>query len=123
MKIVDQFGNPMNTASLEEPQTARIALLAQRVVDSQLDGLTPARAARILRAADQGDILAQHQLFDDMIDRDAHLRCEFDKRTGAPLTLDWHIEPPADANRAEKKAASMIEQMLRDTVDDLEDVI
>lgn len=123
MKIIDQYGNPFNTASLKEPQTARIAMLTQRVVDSQLDGLTPARAARILRAADEGDILAQHQLFDDMIDRDAHLRCEFDKRAGAPLTLDWHIEPPVDASRAEKKAAAMIETMLRDTVDDLEDVI
>ncbi|MDR2188728.1 MAG: DUF935 domain-containing protein [Azonexus sp.] len=123
MKLVDQYGNPFSSDLLKEPQTARIVTLAQRVVDSQLDGLTPARAARILRAADQGDILAQHQLFDDMLDRDAHLRCEFDKRQSAPLTLDWHIEPPADASRAEKKAAAFAETMLRDAVDDLEDVI
>lgn len=123
MKIIDQHGNPLDAGLLREPQTARVATLAHFMVESQLDGLTPAKAARILRQADQGDILAQHQLFDDMYDRDAHLRCEFDKRSGAVLGLDWSIEPPANASRAEKKAAAMVEALLRDTVDDLEDVI
>ena len=85
MKIIDQHGNPLDAGLLREPQTARVATLAHFMVESQLDGLTPAKAARILRQADQGDILAQHQLFDDMYDRDAHLRCEFDKRAGAVL--------------------------------------
>lgn len=123
MKIIDQHGNPLDAGLLREPQTARVATLAHFMVESQLDGLTPAKAARILRQADQGDILAQHQLFDDMYDRDAHLRCEFDKRAGAVLGLDWSIEPPANASRAEKKAAAMVEALLRDTVDDLEDVL
>ncbi|ENO80327.1 DUF935 domain-containing protein [Thauera sp. 63] len=123
MRILDQHGNPIDTGILREPQTARVATLAHFMVESQLDGLTPAKAARILRQADEGDILAQHQLFDDMYDRDAHLRCEFDKRAGAVLGLDWSIEPPSNASRAEKKAAAMVEGLLRDTVDDLEDVI
>lgn len=123
MRILDQHGNPIDTGILREPQTARVATLAHFMVESQLDGLTPAKAARILRQADEGDILAQHQLFDDMYDRDAHLRCEFDKRAGAVLGLDWSIEPPSNASRAEKKAAAMVEALLRDTVDDLEDVI
>lgn len=123
MRIIDQHGNALDSRVLREPQTARVATLAHHVLESQLDGLTPARAARILRQADEGDILAQHQLFDDMYDRDAHLRCEFDKRAGAVLGLDWSIEPPGNASRAEKKAAAMAEALLRDTVDDLEDVI
>lgn len=123
MRIIDQHGNPLDSGQLREPQTARVATLAHFMVESQLDGLTPAKAARILRQADEGDILAQHQLFDDMYDRDAHLRCEFDKRAGAVLGLDWSIEPPSNASRAEKKAAAMVEALLRDAVDDLEDVI
>ena len=121
--ILDQYGQPIRTSALAEPQTAHIAALAHELIDAQLDGITPARAARILRQADQGDIVAQHQLFDDMLDRDAHLRCEWDKRSGAPLTLDWAIEPPARASGAEKKAAAWVEETLRDVVDDLEDVI
>ena len=123
MAIIDQYGNPIDTGTLREPQTARVATLAHTMIQSQLDGLTPSRAARILRAADEGDILAQHQLFDDMYDRDAHLRCEFDKRAGAVLGLDWSVEPPTDATAAEKKAASEVESLLRDAVDDLEGVI
>ena len=123
MRIIDQHGNPLDSGQLREPQTARVATLAHFMVESQLDGLTPAKAARILRQADEGDILAQHQLFDDMYDRDAHLRCEFDKRAGAVLGLAWSIEPPSNASRAEKKAAAMVEALLRDAVDDLEDVV
>ncbi len=122
-KILDQYGNPIDTGALKEPQTARIAALSYELVQSQLEGLTPAGAARILRDADQGDIVAQHRLFDDMYDRDAHLRCEMDKRTSAPLTLDWDIAPPANATPAEKAAADWVKETLRDVVDDLEDVL
>lgn len=122
MKILDQHGTPIDTGLLREPQTARIAALQHELVQSQLDGLTPAKAARILRDADQGDIVAQHRLFDDMYDRDAHLRCEYDKRRGALLTLDWSIEPAEGAGAREKKLAARIEALLRDAVDDLEDL-
>ena len=123
MKIIDQHGNKFDTGLLREPQTARVAALQNELVQSQLDGLTPAKAARLLKDADQGDIVAQHRLFDDMYDRDAHLRCEFDKRRGAVVGLDWRLVPPADATPAEKKAAAMVEALLRDAVDDLEDLL
>ncbi|WP_168735251.1 DUF935 domain-containing protein [Pseudothauera rhizosphaerae] len=123
MKILDQYGTPIDTGMLREPQTARIAALQHELIESQLDGLTPAEAARILRDADQGDIVAQHRLFDDMYDRDSHLRCEFDKRAGALLTLDWRIEPPSNATAAEKRTADLVEDLLRNAVDDLEDLL
>lgn len=123
MKLVDAHGNPFKAAELREPQTSRIAVLQHQMIESQLDGLTPARAARILRDADQGNLTAQAQLFDDMLDRDAHCRAEYDKRRSAPVALDWSIEPPTNASAAEKAAAAYAEEVLRDTVDDLEDVI
>jgi len=123
MKILDANGTPFDPGALREPQTTRVVALQHQMIDSQLDGLTPAKAARILKDADRGDLTAQAQLFDDMIDRDPHLRCEFDKRQGAPVGLDWSIEPPSNASAAEKAAAAFAEEMLRDTVDDLEDVV
>lgn len=123
MRIIDAHGNPFKTGELHEPQTSRIAVLQHQMIESQLDGLTPARAARILRDADQGNLTAQAQLFDDMLDRDAHCRAEYDKRRSAPVALDWSIEPPTNASAAEKAAAAYAEEVLRDTVDDLEDVI
>lgn len=121
--LLDQHGQPFNRAQIAEPQTARVVALQNTYIESQLAGLTPARAAAILAAADAGDITAQHRLFEDMLDRDAHLQCEFGKRAGAVITLDWSIEPPADASRAEKKAAAWVEDILRTVVDDLEDVM
>lgn len=122
-KILDQYGQPFDMKAIAEPQTSRVTALENTYLQSQLAGLTPSRAASILAAADMGDITAQHQLFDDMVDRDTHLACEFSKRKGALLTLDWSVEPPAQATAAEKSAASWVEEILRDTVDDMEDVI
>lgn len=121
--ILDQHGKPFNMAAVAEPQTARISALSNTYIEGQLAGLTPARAARILAAADQGDITAQHRLFEDMYDRDAHIQCEFGKRAGAVNTLDWSIQPPANANAAEKKAAAWVDDILRTVVDDFEDLI
>lgn len=123
MALIDQYGNPFRLADIAEPQTARVAALQHKTIESQLDGLTPARAARTLRDADNGSIIAQHQLFDDMLDRDPHLRCEFDKRTAAPTTLDWSIEPPANASARESADAAWAEEILRDVVDDFEDLL
>lgn len=122
-KILDQFGRPFNARDVAEPQTARIAALENTYIQSALAGLTPAAAAQILAAADQGDITAQHRLFEDMLDRDAHIQCEFGERAGAVTTLDWSIVPPANANAAEKAAAEWVDEILRTAVDDLEDVI
>lgn len=123
MALIDQYGQPFQISKIAEPQTASIAQLSNTYIENQLAGLTPARAAAILAAADQGDITAQHRLFEDMLDRDAHMQCEVGKFKNAPLTLNWSVEPPNNASRAEKKAAAWAEEMLRTAVDDLEDVM
>ena len=121
--IVDVNGNPVKMGDLREMQTSRVAYSSRLRIESHLRGLTPARAARILRDADHGQLRAQAELFDDMLDRDAHLRCEYDKRKDAPLALSWSVEPPAQASRAEKAAAAYAEEILRDAVDDLDSVL
>ncbi|MDR0233659.1 MAG: DUF935 domain-containing protein [Zoogloeaceae bacterium] len=123
MSLIDQYGNPIKLASVAEPQTSRIATLQNVYIASHLDRISPASAGRILREADNGNLTAQHQLFDDMVDRDAHLACEFGKRTGAILGLDWAIEPPANASDRERKTAAWAEEILRDVVDDLDGML
>jgi len=123
MSLIDQYGKPIKAASVTEPQTSKIATLQNIYIQSHLDKISPAAAGRILKEADNGDLLAQHQLFDDMLDRDAHLACEFGKRTGAVLGLDWTIEPPANASKKEREAAAYAEEILRDVVDDLDGML
>ncbi len=121
--LVDAYGNPLKTKDIQEPQTARIAALAHTMPESQLRGLNPQRAARMLKDADSGDITAQAMLFDDMLDSDAHISGEMGKRAGAVCALPWFLKPPRNASRAEIKATEMTEDLLKEAVDDLEDVI
>lgn len=123
MALLDQHGNPITLAQLREPQTARTQAIRRTLIDSQIAGLTPERAAAVLRNADAGYLADQTRLFDDMLDRDAHLRAEFDKRAGALGTLDWRIAPPVGASAREKKAAAYVDDLIRNALDDFEDVI
>lgn len=122
-KLVDQFGNPIDIGALKEPQTSRIATLENRYLTPMLAGLTPARLARILKAADDGDLTAQHRLFADMEERDAHLYAEMMKRKLAVMKLDWDIVPPRNATSKEKADAEWVKEVLTDAIDPIEDFI
>ena len=122
-KLVDQYGQPIDKGALKEPQTSRVASLQNEYLTSNLDGLTPARLAATLRNADNGDLFAQHRLFADMEERDAHLAAEMGKRKLALLGLDWGIQPPRNASAAEKAHAEWLTEVLTDAVDPIEDLI
>lgn len=120
--IVDVNGRPLqSSASLEEKQTAALAGLTQSYAGHPSRGLTPARLARILYAAEQGDIVAQHELFEDMEEKDAHIHAEMGKRKRALLTLDWDIVPPRNATADEQTDAVWVKEVLQDmpNLDDL----
>lgn len=122
-KILDQFGTPIDRAVLQEPQTSRIAYLQDQYLTPMLNGLTPARLARILKEADNGDLLSQHRMFSDMEERDAHLAAEMGKRKNALASLDWDIAEPRNANAAEKAATEWVREVLTDAVDPIEDLV
>lgn len=122
-KILDQWGRPIEREVLDEPQTARIAHLTNTYLTPALNGLTPAGLAAALQAADNGDLTAQHRIFSDMEERDAHIKSEMDKRKLAILDLDWDIVPPRGASVAEKKHAEWVQEVLEDAVDPIEDLL
>lgn len=122
-QLIDQWGRPIERKVLEEPQTARIAHLANTYLTPALNGLTPARLAAALQAADNGDLVAQHRIFSDMEERDAHIQSEMHKRKLALLDLDWDIVPPRNATAAEKANAEWVKEVLEDAVDPIEDLI
>ncbi|AKU21884.1 DUF935 domain-containing protein [Massilia sp. NR 4-1] len=122
-QILDQFGRPIQRSSLKEPQTARVTTLQNQYLTPMLSGLTPARLARVLQEADQGNLLDQHRLFSDMEERDAHLMAEMSKRKNAIVGLSWDIVPPRNPTSAEKAAAEWAKEMLEDAVDPCEDLL
>ena len=68
-------------------------------------GLTPDRLGRIFKEADQGDIVRQSELFEEMEEKDLHLAGCLQTRKLAVSGLEWEIIPatnePADNNIAE----------------------
>ncbi len=121
-RILDQHGNPIEIGKLRESQTAKVGSLHGTFAGHPSRGLTPPRLARILESAEQGDVIAQHDLFLDMEEKDGHIFAEMSKRKRALLTLDWSIEPPRNASAAEKKQAAYAEEVIRD-LDNLEDLL
>jgi phage gp29-like protein len=76
-------------------------------------GLTPPKLARILQAAEQGDLIAQHELFQDVEEKDGHI---FSVHADAPpeklLGLDWDVVAAEDATPDEEELAAFAKQAL-----------
>lgn len=122
MAILDARGNPIESKTLSEPQTARMGALHQEFADHPARGLTPQRLHTIMTSAEQGDLVAQSDLFEDMEERDTQIFADMSKRKRALLTIDWRVEPPPNPSAAEKALAEYAKERL-DAVADLEDVI
>jgi phage gp29-like protein len=120
--IVDSSGNPIQRDNLGASQTAEITPLQRLYATHPSRGLTPARLASILHEAELGYIVAQHDLFTDMEEKDAHIYAEMAKRKRALLTVDWDIIPPRNASATERKLAGYAKELLQDVVN-FEDVI
>lgn len=121
-KILDARGNPIERNTLEEPQTARLASLHQEFADHPARGITPQKLHAIMVRAEQGDLTAQSDLFEDMEERDTQIYSDISKRKRALLTIDWRVDPPPNASAAEKALAEYVQDRL-DSIADLEDVI
>ncbi len=115
--ILDANGRPIERDALAEPQTAQLAHLHREFAGHPSRGLTPASLARILEDAERGDIGAQHELFADMEEKDAHLFSEMSKRKRAILTLPWAVVPPRKASKAEEDDAAWLREVLLDMAD------
>ncbi|MDW3711900.1 DUF935 domain-containing protein [Pseudomonas sp. 2023EL-01195] len=122
VNIVDIHGRPLERQTLAEQQTARLTQLHSEYADHPSSGLTPPRLASILREAEQGNIRAQCELFQDMEEKDAHLLAEMGKRRRALTTVDWQVQPPRNPSAAEKAEAEWLNELLQD-LPDFEDLL
>ena len=115
--IVDINGNPFDMPDLDEQQTvgdARLAELRRHYSDHPSKGLTVQKIAKILLDGEQGDLIGQSELAEDMEEKDAHIQSELGKRKLAMQGVDWNVVPPSNASEAEKRDAEMIEGILSD---------
>jgi len=120
-RILGPDGQPITMPDLQEPQTSRLLHLQRELQSHPTRGLTPSRLARILDAAENGDLTAQFELFEDMEEKDGHIAAEMGKRRRA-CVLDWDVVPPEGADATEKKAAEQLSELLME-IPDFEDMV
>lgn len=121
-RILGPDGQPIQTPDLAEPQTARLAHLQRELQSHPTRGLTPSKLARILDAAEQGDLTAQFELFEDMEEKDGHIASEMNKRRRACI-LDWQVVPPEKSPTAQEiRNAAQLDELVAE-VPDFEDML
>jgi phage gp29-like protein len=120
-QIIDLNGNPIVSEQLEDTQTARLGHLQSEWENHPTRGLTPPKLAHILQLAEQGDITAQHEMFADMEEKDAHLYSVLQTRRLAISQLDWSVAEPEHATAEEKNEAALVREALQCL--ELEDVL
>lgn len=114
-RILDINGEPFQI-DLDEQQTesnAKLAALHRHYGGHPSSGLTPARLAEIMREAEQGDLIRQCELAEDMEEKDGHIQSELGKRRLALQGVEWNIVPPPNASAEEARDAEQLESLLR----------
>lgn len=105
--------DPRKDTGINRPITARVAAgdINDKFSDYPSNGLTPRRLARIFRAADEGDVRAQMELFEEIEEKDTHLFSQMQTRKLAVTGLDWEVQPFSEASE-DKAIADFISGQL-----------
>lgn len=83
-------------------------------------GINPRRIVEIFKQAELGFPIDQCDLFEDMIERDPHLRSQHEQRMDAVVGNEWALLPGGDSE-ADRYAAVALEERLREPTLNLHD--
>jgi phage gp29-like protein len=121
--LYDQFGReiqPRERARADAREIS-VATIRDRWSTYPSQGLTPVRLAAIFREADNGDMLRQSELFEEMEEKDAHLYSQLQIRKLAVQGLSREILPVAQDSKT-KKIAAFCDEVL-DSLEELDDIL
>lgn len=96
------------------PVTARVAVgdVNDKFSSYPSNGLTPRRLAQIFREADEGNVLRQMELFEEMEEKDTHLFSQLQTRKLAVTGLDWEVQPFSE-DEGDKQIADFVSGQLK----------
>ena len=114
--------NPEVDTRQGKPVRARVAVgdVNDKYSTYPSNGLTPRKLARIFRAADDGDVSEQMELFEEMEEKDPHLFSQLQTRKLAVTGLDWEVQPFSD-EELDKTVADFIDDQLKG-IENLDDI-
>jgi phage gp29-like protein len=125
MAIVDIHGNPFSVArTLEHQQTAdpRVMAATNDMATHPSRRLTPRKLQAIFQEAENGNLIAQADLFMDMEEQDSQIFADFQKRKLVLTTLEKRVVPLEDATPAEVAEAEYLNKIIQ-SLDGWEDLI
>ena len=99
--------HPQALTDQQTESNAQIGMLRREFALHPSKGLTPARLYRILEEAERGDLKAQHELMEDMQEKDPQIAADLGKRVQMAAELEWQILPPDDPTPAEQAATDL----------------
>lgn len=91
--------------------------VADKYSEYPSNGLTPKKLAQIFRAADEGDVRAQMELFEEVEEKDTHIGSQFQTRKLAVTKLNWNVQPTGEEDSA-KEVAEFIENQLKHVLEE-----
>jgi len=109
IQLYDYAGRPIKPPSRPESREIATVSLRDRWSGYPSRGLTPGRLASIFYSADAGDLRAQAELFEEMEEKDPHLRSIMETRRLAVLGLEHQVEEASEAAEDKKIAAAVRE--------------
>lgn len=99
-RILGPDGRPIQRLALtREEAVPEITGIRHQFDDAIAPGLTPARLARTLRDAAQGDLLDFLTLAEELEERELHYRYVIETRKNAVTGLRWQVDPASATGR------------------------
>lgn len=114
-KLVDIHGDVLVNARGESK-----AITGKHPVVPQYDhwsnhpsnGITPARLSSLLRSAEDGDIRAQIELYEDILDKDPTIAAAVETRCAAVMNKAWDVVANEDAGEEGQQQAAWVRKTL-----------
>ena len=105
MKLLDQYGNPLNTSDLKKPFAPPTLGGVRSVISGDpADGLTPYRLSSLLKDAGEGEPEAYFELAENMEERDPHYSAVLSTRKRQVAQLPITVEAASDDKEHVKHA-------------------
>lgn len=113
IKKVEETFNPEVDTGIDSPVRVRVAArdINDKYSEYPSEGLTPRKLARIFKAADDGDVRSQMEMYEEIEEKDLHIASQMGTRKMSVTGLDWEIQPASD-EETDKRVAKFISDQL-----------
>jgi len=117
--LLDQYGNPIHLEDLKEEQATPNLTGVRSILKSATSaGLNPVRLARVLRAADEGDIEEYLEMAEELEEKEGHYHSVLGTRKRSVAQLEITVEAASDDKKHQQHAEFIEHWLDRDCLEE-----